>query len=277
MPEGDTIHRLAAHLAPRLEGRVLEGGRLADDPTVDLTGRRVERVEARGKHLLVHLDGEESLRSHLGMDGSWHEYARGERWRLPEAQASLVLAAGGRVFVNFLAEEVELLVRGGAREARLGRRLGPDLAADAEVDLDAVVRRARALLPARAPAVDLLLDQRVAAGLGNVYKSEVLFLEGVAPRTSLGELADATLRRLYATGRRLLRANLVPGPRTTRGELAGTGALWVYRRAGRECLRCGAAIRTARLGRGRRSTYWCPACQAPDGGAGRSGNRSAPA
>lgn len=263
MPEGDTIHRLAAYLAPRLEGRVLEGGRLADDPTVDLAGRQVERVEARGKHLLVQLDGGETLRSHLGMDGSWHEYAVGERWRLSEALASAVLVAGGRVFVNFQAEEIELLVRGGARERRLERRLGPDLAADAEVDLEALPRRARALLPPHAPAVDLLLDQRVAAGLGNVYKSEVLFLEGVSPTTTLAELDDGTLVRLFATGRRLLRANLVPGPRTTRGELAGTGALWVYGRGGRECLRCGEEVRTARLGRGRRSTCWCPACQAP--------------
>ena len=208
------------------------------------------------------LDEGEILRSHLGMDGSWHEYARGERWRLPESQASLVLAAEDRVFVNFLAEEVELLVQGGARERRLDRRVGPDLTADAEVDLDQLARRARALLPPHAPALDLLLDQRVASGLGNVYKSEVLFLEAVEPRTPLAELDDATLQRLYATGRRLLRANLVPGPRTTRGSLPGTGDLWVYRRAGRECLRCGDTVRMERLGRGRRSTYWCPGCQA---------------
>ncbi len=261
MPEGDTIHRLAAYLGPRLAGRRLIAARLAGDPTLDLAEVRVERVEARGKHLLIRLADERALRCHLGLHGSVHEYAHGERWKLPERMASLVLAIDDAVFVCFRAQEAELLQSGGAREARLARRVGPDLLGEAPPPYDALPARARALLRPDSPAVDVLLDQRIAAGIGNVYKSELLFLEGVAPLRPLAELDDERLVGLYTRARDLLQQNLGSGPRRTRGTRGGSGALWVYHREGEDCLRCGAAVRRARLGRGLRSTYWCPGCQ----------------
>lgn len=260
MPEGDTVHKLAAYLAPRLVGRELCGGRLRDAPGLELAGRRVERVAARGKHLFVELSGERSVRSHLGMHGSWHRYAPGEAWKLSQRRAALTLETERDVLVCFDAAEVEWLRSGGLAERDLLARLGPDLAAE-EVDLDEVLRRARAAARDR-PIADLLLDQRVASGIGNVYKSEVLFLERVEPCTDAAEVDDAMLTRLYARARACLRANLHGGPRATRSAADGRGGLWVYRRGGRPCLRCGTAIRRAPLGADRRSTYWCPACQA---------------
>lgn len=263
MPEGDTIHKLASALAPRLVGRRLVRFRARHDPELDLAGRLVEGVRAHGKHLFVALDGGLELRSHLGMHGSWHRYAPGERWKRPERQASLVLATDEDVLVCFLAAEVELLRAGSLRARDVERGLGPDLAADG-CDLDEVLLRARARVGGDTLVVDVLLDQRVAAGIGNVYKSEVLFLEEVAPRTPAAVLDDGVLRRLYERARELLRANLRGGPRVTRPQQDGAGELWVYRRAGRPCHRCAAPIATQRLGRGRRSTYWCPRCQ-PEG------------
>lgn len=263
MPEGDTIQRIADYLGPKLVGTRLVAARLAGDPTADLAGVRVELIEARGKHLLLRLGNERTLRCHLGMHGSVHEYAHGERWKLPERAASLVLATDAAVYVCFRAEEVELLVSGGAREAKLDRRVGPDLLAPDAPAFDELPARARALLRAEAPAVDVLLDQRVTAGIGNVYKSELLFLESVPPLLPLAELGDDTLVRLYTRGRALLQKNLGSGPRSTRGAREGSRALWVYRREGEACLRCGEPVRRARLGRGLRSTYWCPVCQSP--------------
>jgi len=263
MPEGDTIHRLAAYLEPRLAGRRLVAARLAGDPTLDLAEVLVERVEARGKHLLIRLEDERALRCHLGMRGSVHEYAHGERWKLPERMASLVLATEAGVYVCFRAQEAELLRSGGPREAKLDRRVGPDLLAEEAPQFATLPSRARALLAPGSPAVDVLLDQRVAAGIGNVYKSELLFLEGAPPLRPLAELDDDLLVRLYARARTLLQQNLVGGPRRTRGTQEGSPSLWVYRREGEACLRCGASVRRARLGRGLRSTYWCPGCQAP--------------
>ena len=265
MPEGDTIHKLAEYLGPRLTGRVLRGFRMRADPALDLTGREVESVSARGKHLFVRVGGALELRSHLGMHGSWHRYRPGEPWQRPERQAGLVLATDEDVFVCFHPREVECLRAGGLRARDTRRRLGPDLVADT-LDPAELARRARALLGPDAPVIDLLLDQRVAAGIGNVYKNEVLFVERVDPFVKLGDLDDAVLERLYATARRLLTVNLRGGPRATRSGRDGRGALWVYRRSARPCHACGTPIRSMRAGRGRRSTYWCPRCQGPGPG-----------
>ena len=264
MPEGDTIHKVAMALAGHLEGRRLAGGRLRHDPGFSLAGREVERIEALGKHLFVRLGGPAGavdVRSHLGMHGSWHRYAPGERWKRPARQAAIVLETADDVVVCFNPREVECLRSGGARAERTRARLGPDLAAEAEPDLDVVLARARRLLGPEAPAVDLLLDQRVACGIGNVYKSELLFLEGVHPLAPLAALEGERVRALYARARGPLRDNLGGGERVTRPARDGRGPRWVYRRAAQPCLCCGTPVATARLGRGRRSTYWCPRCQ----------------
>lgn len=259
MPEGDTIHQLAAFLAPRLEGRVLRTARVRDLPELDLRGRRVARVRPRGKHLFIELDDERVLRSHLGMHGSWHSYAPGERWKRPRRHAGIELATDARVFVCFHPAEVECFVRGGLAERDARARVAVDLIAD-DVEPADLARRARELHPPDVSVVDVLLDQRVAGGVGNVYKSEALFLERVAPTSALGDLDDERLRAVFIRARALLRANLRGGSRRTRAE-DGRGELWVYGRAGEPCLVCGAPIVCARLGRGARATYRCPRCQ----------------
>jgi endonuclease-8 len=261
MPEGDTIHKLAAALRPGLLGRRLARAELRAHPGTPLAGACVTSVRALGKHLFIELDNGLTLRSHLGMHGSWHRYRPGEPWQKPERQASIVLAADEDVFVCFHAAEVDLLRSGGIRERSLANRLGPDLLAP-HLDIDKIPARARELFDPDSPLVDILLDQRVAGGIGNVYKSEVLFLERHDPRLRLADVRDEDLRRLYATACELLRKNLHGGARTTRFVADGRGRLWVYGRTGLPCFRCRRRISSARLGKGLRSTYSCPTCQA---------------
>lgn len=261
MPEGDTIHKIANFLAPRLKGMVASEVRLADTAAArQCSGRRVRDVHARGKHLYIDFDNHTSLRSHLGMYGSWHFYAPDEAWRKPRHQASLLVATADQVFVCFNAKEVELVRSPSVRE-RIGHtRLGPDLIADA-LDPDRIVKRAREFLEPDVILADVLLDQRVASGIGNVYKSEILFLLGLSPTTRLGDTGDADLERCFSLAAELLRRNLGGGRRVTRFVDDGAGRLWVYGRKDKPCLRCDAPIVSARLGRHHRGTYWCPSCQ----------------
>ena len=280
MPEGDTIHKLAAAIRPRLEGRTIcqawvrteprgtfkrgpASTAPAADPFLDhggLVGHRVERVYAEGKHLFLEFEQGVLVRSHLGMYGDWHRYHPGEPWKKPEWQASLALWTERDVMVCFNAKEVELLKAATIRHANFRNRLGPDLLAP-QADLGLAPHRARELLDADAKLVDVLLDQRIASGIGNVYKSEVLFMERQHPLRVLGDTSDGELQSLYARARDLLSRNLGGGPRVTRFVPDGRGSLWVYSRRGRPCFRCGAKIQAGRLGRDMRSTYWCPACQ----------------
>lgn len=259
MPEGDTIHKVAAYLADRLVGRSIRRLRMAG-ACDDCVGRRIERVYAHGKHLFIALDNDKLLRTHLGMYGSWHRYREGETWRKPASRASLELATEDEVFVCFNAKEIEILPAGGVRERILQTHLGPDLI-DLGADLAPVVRRSRDLLAGDTALADVLLDQRVAAGIGNVYKSEVLFLERLLPQSLLAAVTDPVLAACYAQAADLLRRNLGGGPRVTRFVGDGGPRLWVYGRARLPCLRCGAPIRYARFGKDRRATYWCGGCQ----------------
>lgn len=259
MPEGDTVHKLATELSRRLAGRVLVGGSVRGRPDLRVGGRRVEGVEAQGKHLFVRFGSNLWIRSHLGMHGTWHRYAPGERWKKPARRAAVVLEAEGDVLVCFHPEEVEVGDAAAMERFRLGRRLGPDLVDEAPGGAE-LAARADAFLAPDAPLVDLLLDQRVACGIGNVYKSELLFLHGRAPLAPRSALDLAGLEALYADAHRLLRANLHAGRRATRGADEAE-PLWVHGRAERPCLRCGTEIATARLGRGRRDTFWCSSCQ----------------
>lgn len=264
MPEGDTLHKVAARMRPLIAGAVLEsvhsrGGREHDD----LAGRTIEAVDAIGKHLVITLSGGHRLRTHLGMKGSWHRYAPGEAWQRPAHTASLILTTAAHVLVCFHAAEVELL---DPREpATALDRLGPDLLAG-ELDEAEILARARRPANAARPVGDLLLDQSIAAGIGNVYKSEACYLEKVAPQTAVAALDDDTLARLYRRARAIMLPNLGTGSRiTTAGATGrpppGLGRYWVYRRTGRPCFRCRTAIAAARTGEHARMTYWCPRCQ----------------
>ena len=268
MPEGDTIHKLAGALRPWLVGRRLRQGRVAAQPTLALTGRTVTAVGVLGKHLFIDLQDGLVLRSHLGLHGTWHRYGPGEPWLKPARHASLVLETEQDVLVCFHAREVELLEGHAVRAFELRRRLGPDVVAAAPA-AETLVRRARSILDPGAPLIDVLLEQRVASGIGNVYKSEVLFLERLHPLTAWTHLDPRSMASLYATAHELLSANLGGGPRVTRAIDDGAGRLWVYRRGGQPCLECTTPIESARMGRGLRSCYWCPRCQ-PETAAGES-------
>jgi endonuclease VIII len=260
MPEGDTIHRAAATLRHALVGEALtrvELPRIA--PPHPRVGAHVTRVEARGKHLLIRTSDGLVVHTHMRMTGSWHLYRPGERWRKAPGAARVVLGTTRTVAVCFAAPVVEVLDGRGVRRHPSLRRLGPDLL-DPEHDLDEVLRRLHALATAERTVGELLLDQRIACGIGNVYRCDVLFLHGIAPDTPVGELDDDTRRSLYRTAARLLRANVDATSRTT-VDAAPAGSLWVHGRAGAPCRRCGTSIATAQLGEQARYVYWCPTCQ----------------
>jgi endonuclease VIII len=293
MPEGDTIFRAAATLHRALAGHrvvrfesVLPA--LADAvETRAIPGRTVEEVRSRGKHLVIRLSGALLLRTHMRMSGSWHLYRPGERWMRPRRSMRLLLATDAFEAVAFDVHDAEL---GTERPERRPRddsdpaiaqapdpartfssldRLGPDLLDDS-FDEEAALARLRAA--GDAEIGDALLDQRLVAGIGNVYKSEVLFLARLDPFTHVALVQDDRLRRTLRLARRLLRVNARAGAeaaittysgiRRTTGRLDPGERLWVYRRAGRPCRTCGTAIQVRRQGPGARSTYWCQACQA---------------
>lgn len=254
MPEGDTLHRAAARLAPALEGQPLrrfEAPRLVG--TRPRPGDVIERVEAVGKHLLVRFGSGLVLQTHLRMTGSWHLYRDGERWAKPAHLARVVLGAGEWVAVCFSAPVVRTYAD--SAPSSPVAHLGPDLCRD-DVDVAQVLARMDAIPSPDDAIADVLLDQRVASGIGNVYKSEVLFACRLDPFTALRAVDPATREALVRTASRQLRANLGPGPRAT-----VPGGLAVYGRPRRPCRRCGTPVRVARQGPHLRSTYWCPTCQ----------------
>ncbi len=254
MPEGDTLFRSAATLHRWLAGRQVTDAATTVDglPASKLIGQTVDKVEAQGKHLLVRFDSGQVLHTHMKMTGSWHVYRAGEPWRKPRSQARLSLACGDRVAVCFNAPVVELLQpRAEAIHPALAG-LGPDILDDPP-DLAEIRRRARAR-PPETPLGELLLDQRVAAGIGNIWRCEAMFVERVNPQTPQSALADDRLDALYATAGRLMRAQ--HGPFTGRGP-----ERYVYNRAGRPCRRCRTPIEAQRRGDMARTVYWCPRCQ----------------
>jgi len=269
VPEGDTLFRTAAGLRPFLLGRAVTAARASGPGPVPqvqrLVGRRIDAVEAQGKNLLIRFDGGFELRTHLRMNGSWHRYRPGEPWRRPPSRARLVLEVPGAVAVCFDAPVVELFeTRAAAVHPSLGR-LGPDLL-DPAFDATEAHRRLREPSRATTEIAVAIVDQRALAGIGNVYKSEVLWVERVSPFSLVRDVADEALERLIATARRLLVANAAPSRGhervTTAGDRRAPGPLYVYGRTGRRCRRCGTAIRSTRQGTDLpRITYWCPTCQ----------------
>jgi len=275
MPEGDTLARIAVALRPYLAGRVVTGARARlPGPQVSLiVGQKIDAVDAAGKNLLIKFDGGLELRTHLGLHGSWHRYRPGETWRRPPSRAALVIEVPGAVAVCFDAPVVELFERRAEVVHPTISMLGPDLLDD-DFDQDEAVRRLRDKSRAETEIGEAILDQRAVAGVGNVYKSEVLFIEKVNPFEKVGKLDTATLERILSTARALLQANArsdAPAGRTTTvdpktGKKLAPSRLWVYDRAGRPCHRCGTIIRSDSQGAELpRVTYWCSSveCQAP--------------
>jgi endonuclease-8 len=259
VPEGDTIHRLAARLDGALTGHVLQSFYA---PTLSgrspRPGETITAVEAAGKHLLIRFSGGLTLETHMRMTGTWSV-------RAPSAQPARRAGPGIRVIIE---TDTAAAICRNAPVVRTWRRpesiahLGPDLCRD-DADLDEVVARMRRADAATEIGV-ALLDQSLASGIGNVYKSEVLHARRVDPFRTLATFHDEELRTIVGTAAELMRANLGAGPRTT-----VPGGLAVYRRAGRGCPRCRAAIAMRRQGNPARSTYFCPACQPPYGGNNR--------
>jgi endonuclease-8 len=272
MPEGDTIYRaaktlhgaLAGHRVVRFESTFPKLTRIDHDRP--LAGRTIESVESRGKHLLFHFSGDLILHTHMRMNGAWHVYPAGARWRRPARDMRIVVATERAVAVGFTIPVAEFLTRSDFDRHEALQALGPDLLAD-DFDRAAVLVRMHARQ--HEPIGDVLLNQRVVAGIGNVFKSEILFAAGVNPFTPTSELPDAALERVIDIARKLLRVNVLDGRRslapargrrTTNSLHPGKG-LWVYERSGDPCRKCGATIRFRKTGIDARGTYWCPRCQ----------------
>jgi endonuclease-8 len=283
MPEGDTIFRaaqtlhrvLAGHTVTRFDSVYPALTRVAEDRPI--VGRTIESVTARGKHLLMAFSGDLILRTHMRMNGSWHLYRTGAKWQRPSSEMRVLVATAEAVAVGFNVPVGEWLSsRQMERHPQIGA-LGPDLLNGAgaqyrySVDVTEIVRRMRE--HARDPIADVLLNQRVVAGIGNVFKSEILFAAGISPFAVVDSLTDADLERLVGMARDQLAASVLDrsrtltpaiGRRTTRS-LDPSAKLWVYSRRGKPCRRCGAIIQSKKSGSDARLTYWCPQCQSLSG------------
>ncbi len=280
MPEGDTIFRTARNLGRALVGKTITGFRSSyplltryndDHP---LAGQTVDRVEARGKWLLIYFSGGGILASHLFMNGRWHLYRHGQCWQLPRIHMRIVIenseyqAVGFRVPVARMHTAQSL-----ARDLHISRSENDLLSA--EFDIEAALNRLLAR-PSEAIA-DVLLDQAVLAGVGNVFKSEICFVQGLNPFRAVCTLTHDEAASAIACAQRLLKANVLEDSGDTivtyRGQQRRTthasdpgASLWVYGRAGEPCRRCGEVIRRRIQGADARVTFWCPRCQPmPDG------------
>ena len=263
MPEGDTIFQTAAALRPLLVGQqILRASARTPGPQMHrVVGARVTAVEPMGKHLMIHFDNDLVLHTHMRMTGTWHRYAPREPWRIAAWRARVILEVPGHVVVCFNAPTAELMPARAAPLHPTLTGLGPDLLAT-DFSADEAFARLRARTDME--IAEALLDQRVMAGIGNVFKSEILFIEGINPWTPVATLDDAQLQAVIATARRLLQDNVDPGrPRrvTTRGDPHARGSTYVYGRANRPCTRCATPIRVKRQGALNRPTYWCANCQ----------------
>jgi len=259
MPEGDTLYRIADVMRRTLGGDAISRahGRPGGAQLERLIGARVRSVRTRGKHLLIDFDDGLTLHTHLGMSGSWHRYRPGERWRLPADDGVAVLETKTAVAVCFGAPTVELIETRALPSHPVLSRLGPDLL-DPDPDLNEAARR---ISGAEVTIAEALLDQRLVAGIGNVYRSEVLALGALFPFTPASHLDHSEVRRIVEAAAGLLRANRDGAIRATVPDTR-RGERWVYRLAGRPCRRCGTAIESRSLGQPPRKVYWCPGCQA---------------
>jgi endonuclease-8 len=278
MPEGDTIFRTARALQKAIGGKVVTGfetglatlARVEDEATV--VGRLVEKVESRGKWCLIYFSGDLILVTHMLMNGSWHLYRTGERWRMGRSRMRVVIRTDNWEAVAFNVPIAEFhTARSLERHSQIPK-LGPDVLAAKFTVEDGVARLAaygRGNPDAEVAVV--LLNQRVLAGLGNVYKSEVAFAAGVNPFRAMRTITRREMETLVDFAHRYMKANVAEGKgdgivtytgnRRTTGAMDREERLWVYGRKGQECRRCGTAVMMRKQGEQARSTYWCPECQ----------------
>ena len=278
MPEGDTIYRAARAMQRVLGGAAVTGfetglAKLASvNDQSPVAGRVVEKVESRGKWLLVWFSGDLILVTHMLMSGSWHLYRAGERWRNRRDRMRVVLITAEWEAVAFNVPIAEFHTARTLERYSQIPKLGPDLLSD-EYTVESGVARLREYGEAHpeAEVAVVLLNQRVLAGLGNVYKSEVAFAAGVNPFRAMSTLTDKELEMMADISQRYMKANVLDGSGdgivTYSGNRRTTHAanreerLWVYGRQGQECRRCGALVMMRKQGEQARSTYWCPECQ----------------
>lgn len=293
MPEGDTIHRAARTLHRALAGRAVTRfesvfpALTRVDVDTPIRGRTIERVEARGKHLLMWFSGGPAspgrggeagehyeydalvLRTHMRMTGSWHIYRPHERWQRRRDDMRIIVETDEIHAVAFNVPVAEMTTAKALERAHGISTLGPDpISPDFRAD-EAV---ARILSRTGIDIADALLDQSAIAGIGNVYKSEILFAGRISPFAKVDEVTPSDIERLVGLAVKFMRANVAEGTpaaiETYRGLRRTTGRrdpgarLWVYGRAGKPCRRCSTPIAIRKQGPHARSTYWCPRCQA---------------
>jgi endonuclease-8 len=278
VPEGDTIYRAAHALQRAIGGKVVTAfetglANLASaNDEAPVVGRTVERVEARGKWCLIYFSGDLILVTHMLMSGSWHIYRSGEKWQMSRSRMRVAITCGDFQAVAFNLPIAEFHTARSLTRSSQIPKLGVDVLGD-EYSVQTGVRALREYGAAHLEAEIgvVLLNQRVIAGLGNVYKSEVAFAAGVNPFRQMRTITEREMEVMAEFAQKYMRANVVDGKgdgivtyagnRRTTHEMDGNNRLWVYRRQGQECRRCGATIMMRKQGVQVRSTYWCPSCQ----------------
>jgi endonuclease VIII len=252
MPEGDTVWHTAAVLRDALAGKAITRCdiRVPRYATVDLTGQVVDEVISRGKHLFVRV-GPASIHSHLKMDGSWKVNPVSKPSRAGH-RIRIILEAGDMQAAGIDLGVLEILER--ENDMDVVAHLGPDLLGD---DWDPRTAAVNLTADPKRPLAEVLLDQRVMAGVGNVYCNELCFITGHLPTAPVSAVKDPL--RMVQRARDMLWLNRSRWSRSTTGDTRRGRDLWVYGRAGRACRRCGTAIESD--GGGERVSFWCPVCQ----------------
>jgi endonuclease-8 len=278
MPEGDTIYRSARAMQKAIGGKVCTGfetglaplARVNDD--APLAGRTIEKVEARGKWLLVHFSGDLILLTHMLMSGSWHLYRTGEKWWMGKDRMRAAIRTADWQAVAFNVPVAEFHTARSLERYSQVPKLGVDVLSDEyTVETGVASLQAYGAEHPEAEIAVVLLNQRVLAGLGNVYKSEVAFAAGVNPFRAMSTITQREMETMAEVAGKWMKVNVLDGAGdgivTYSGNRRTTGAtnredrLWVYGRQGQECRRCGALVEMRKQGEQARSTYWCPGCQ----------------